>query len=357
MLFGISYFDLLILLFFVISTYILLVNLYTIAQLRREKREMQDDQKLLVQLIGQIQGYFSKIDTNIERVADNERNLHRLLDTHQKDEDAVLKTLELNQELFLDRMDRIINIQQELSKRISILDSGTSAPISPEMIKAANLFMGVQKRDLGLVKAKLDTLSNMANTLNSLEERLTSMEKALTPDFTELLASLKRGVNQNLLDVNQSFAHFDERLKERLEHLQQSNLLQSEAQASMQTLNSHIDLAKRNIANVIEQSLDLSPIYKSIYDLIDQTRTIFDDYFIAKGEIEKLLKMLQDHEHKDLIDLRQQVEAFLAEIKTEMKDSVDMLKKEYHLGQNQVTDTVKTLSERSAIKEAYENSY
>lgn len=346
MLLNISYIEWLTILFAVIIMVLLVINILTISRLKEDKNRLSENEKLLTQLVTQIQDYFSKIDNNIAEVATEEQAIHKMFSVHQEDENILLKALEANQTMFLDRMDRIVTIQQKLSDKLLLLDEKQAdASITPEMIKAATSFMISQRKEVASLKSQLGSILNFTAPLKQLVDTLNSNKEVTAVDLAPLdallhyirndLTDIKNFIQTNNLDAGQG--------------TQQIN----EAMNGVETLTQHIEIAKRNIQNVIEQSIDLSPIYKSVHELIEQIKIIFDDYHLAKNEIASLAHTLRDHEHKDLIELKEEVHNFLHNIKEEIKDSVEMLKNEYHLGQNKVTDTVKTLSGRSMANNAY----
>ncbi len=351
MILGISYMELASLIFFVLIAILLLVNIFTINQLKEDKAKLEDNEVLLTKLLGQIQSYFSKIDANISSVADEEQQIHDMFESHQKDEDVILKTLELNQSLFLDRMDRIVNIQQSLSDKIGALNTGSDSLISPEMIKAANIFMAVQKRDIGSLKNRVE---NMSSIFGSLNQKLNDAANSQNSNLLSSSGTTPETLIQALQYIQEDIHTLKELSSNRRKDFNESNRGLDEAITNVEALSSHIEIAKRNIQNVIEQSIDLNPIYKSVHELIEQIKIIFNDYHLAKDEIQSLLINLQEHENRDLIELKHEVNHFLEDIKKDMKESVEMLKKEYHLGQTQVTGTVRTLSDRSQATSAYQ---
>ena len=346
MIFGITYIQWLFIAFFIIISTMLVINILIINKLKDDKNKLKDNEELLTHLLSQIQNYFSKIDNSINNVASEEHQLHEMFDMHQKDENEVLKALELNQTLFLDRMDKIVNIQQELSTQMK---NGSGSSISPEMIRMADNFMAVQKRDMSHVKNRLDSLIGASAAINQ------SVNDASAVDVASINTLLQENLSNYFYDVNKNIQTIKDELVNNTHGIKESDKEISEAMINIDALTQHIEIAKRNIQSVIEQSIDLNPIYKSVHELIEQIKTIFSDYHLAKGEIQKLIQSLQAHEHKDLIELKGEVEHFLKEIKDEMKSSVEMLKQEYHIGQNQVTGTVKTLSDRSMANLAYQD--
>ncbi len=347
MLLNISYTEWLAIIFAVIIMVLLVVNILTINKLKEDKNRLTENEKLLTQLISQIQNYFSKIDTNIAEVATEEQAIHKMFSMHQKDENLVLKALETNQNMFLDRMDKIVNIQQKLSDKLLNLDvSEQNTAITPEMIKAATTFMITQRKELTALKEQIGSILNFTAPLKQLVETL-DLSKARTSVDLAPLENLVKHAQHDLLEVKTFM------LENKME-TDHSSI--NEAFKSVEILTQHIDIAKRNIQNVIEQSIDLNPVYKSVHELIEQIKIIFDDYHLAKNEISTLVHTLRDHEHKDLTELKEQVHNFLHDIKSEIKSSVEMLKNEYHLGQNKVTDTVKTLSDRSMASNAYKQN-
>lgn len=351
MVYGITYLEWLFIVFFIVVATLLIINILTINKLKDEKSNLSDNEKLLTNLLGEIQNYFSKIDNNISSVASEEHQLRNQLDAHQKDEDIILNALELNQTLFLDRMDKIVNIQQALSKQ---LQTNVTSNISPDMIRMADTFMSVQKRDMSHVKNRLDSILAVTASLNQSIQDSNTKNSLLD---TEVLSGLiEERFSLHFDALNQSIEAFKEELHHKSHDIKESDKDIDEAIMNIEALNHHIDIAKRNIQNVIEQSIDLNPIYKSIHELIEQIKTIFTDYHLAKGEIQKLLQSLQAHEHKDLLELKKEVEFFLKEIKEDIKSSVELLQKEYHLGQTQVSGTVKTLSDRSQASSAYQEN-
>jgi len=351
MLLGLTYMEWVVTVFLVIVTIMLIINILTINRLKDDKAKLKDNEELLTHLLSKIQNYFSKLDHSIANVANEEQQIQKMFNTHQKDEDMVLKALELNQTLFLDRMDKIVNIQQALSKQIqTISERDRDSTISPDMIRLADNFMAVQKRDMSHVKNRLDSVLGVLASINQVAQYdhesqtdLSSINKL----FQENLVYHFNELNQNINVMRDDLMHDRHNIKDSSKDI-------SDAMLNIETLSQHIDIAKRNIQNVIEQSIDLNPIYKSVHELIEQIKIIFSDYHLAKGEIQKLLQTLQAHEHKDLISLRDEVEHFLKDIKEDIKNSVEMLKQEYHLGQNQVSGTVKTLADRSMANSAYQ---
>jgi chromosome segregation ATPase len=332
---------------FLIVSILLIVNILTISKLKEDKSRLVDNERLLTQLLSQIQDHFSKIDTNIAEVATEEQAIQKMFSTHQKDENLILKTLEVNQNMFLDRMDKIVNIQQGLSDKISMLQTADGEGlITPEMVKMATAFMISQKRELSQLKTEVNSIMNFTTPLKQLVETLKMPQNSTDIDLLPLSNLLER--------IHYDIAEIKEKAANRRNDFQQSDKTINDAMANVETLTQHIDIAKRNIQNVIEQSIDLNPIYKSVHELIEQIKIIFDDYHLAKNEISGLVKILKDHEHEDLIDLKKEVNHFLHDIKNEIQTSVEMLKKEYHLGQNRVNDTVKTLSDRSLANSVYQ---
>ena len=354
MIYGIAYLEWLFIVFFIVIATLLIINILTINKLKEEKSNLSDNEKLLTHLLGEIQNYFSKIDSNIASVASEEQHFHHQLDAHQKDEGMILKTLELNQTLFLDRMDKIVNIQQTLSKQLQThTELNKESNISPEMIRMADTFMSVQKRDMSHVKSRLDTILGVSASLN---QSVSDAQKGRDSDMSSIAGLIQENLSRHFHELNQDIENFKDELNSKSHDIKQSDSDINEAMVNIEALNQHIDIAKRNIQSVIEQSIDLNPIYKSIHELIEQIKTIFSDYHLAKGEIQKLLQSLQSHEHEDLQELRSEVEFFLKEIKEEIKASVELLQKEYHLGQTQVSGTVKTLSDRSQANNAYQEN-
>lgn len=322
-----------------------------INKLKDDKRKLVDNETLLTQLLGQIQGYFSKIDSTMTRVASEEEDLFKTLQTHQEDESVILKALETNQSLFLDRMDKIVGIQQNLSDKISISNTTSDSLVSPEMIRMATSFMSSQKREMQALKSRIDLLAQPLENLRSVAQ---DIQHSVAPDFSAIENAIKDTLAIQINALNQNIDIIKEETFKQSSALKSSSDDTEEAVNNIKALTQHTDIAKRNIQNVIEQSIDLNPIYKSIHELMEQMKTMFTDYHLAKNEIAKLLQALQEHEHRDLIELKDEVSHFLDGIKEEMKLSVKMLKEEYHLGQTQVTDTVKTLSDRSMANNAYQ---
>lgn len=338
-------------LFFGIVSILLLINILTINKLREDRLALTDNEALLTTLLGKIQNHFSKIDTNIATVAKEEKQLHELVELHQKDENLVLNALELNQSLFLERMDKIVNIQQALSDKISLLETPKGS-IPPEMIRLAASFMSTQKRELSLMKNRIENLVALTSPLQDIHEemQIISQKAAWSKESISSSTVIKE---QQMTEIQKSLQVLAQAIVPKsIQTLDIQEDIDSATQ-NIQALTKHIDIAKRNIQSVVEQSIDLNPVYKSVHELIEQIKNIFDDYHLAKGEIQSLLQMLQRHENKDLVELKKEVEIFLSDIKEEIKTSVEMLKKEYHLGQNQVTGTVKTLSDRSQANSAY----
>lgn len=332
--------------FLMVMLAILILNFHIIKTLRKEKSALSEDQKLLVTLLGEIQGYFSRIDHTIKTASLDERHFQETVNRNQSHETTILEALERNQVLFLERIDHLVALQQK--------QHVAPSTISPEMVKAAGTFMALQKRDTELIKTKLDTLSTLSSTLKNLEERIGKIEHALGSEFSHITADLKRGVNQNMLEVNETFNALNRSIEEKTHNLHAGIDAMLRTKEQMGSLNTHIDIAKRNMQHLIEQSMDVTPIYKSIHELLNRVSNMFHDYHIAKGEIEAMVHTLQEHEYKDIKALRDDVELFLAEIRLEMHNSVEMLKREYHLGHNQVADSVKKLTNRSMVAQAYE---
>lgn len=354
MIYGTTYLEWLFLVFFIIIATLLIINILTINKLKDDKSNLSDNEKLLTHLLGEIQNYFSKIDTDIASVVNKENHFSHQLDAHQKDEGLILKTLEVNQGLFLDRIDKIVNIQQALSKQIQTqAETNKQSNISPDMIRMADTFMSVQKRDMGHVKSRLDSILAVSA---SLSQSLSDAQKERDLELSSFSDLTQENLTKHFDALNQNIIHLKDELNNKLHDIKDSDKDISEAMVNIEALNQHIDIAKRNIQNVIEQSIDLNPIYKSVHELIEQIKTIFSDYHLAKGEIQKLLQSLQAHEHKDLLELKNEVEFFLKEIKEEMRNSVELLQKEYHLGQNKASGAVKTLSDRSHANSAYQEN-
>lgn len=352
---DLSYFNIMIIGFFLISTYVLIINLYTIAKLRKENKENLQTQKLLASLIGEIQGYFSQIDQSLNRLGKEEQRLTALVDGHQNDESHVLKALETNQELFLERMDRIVSIQHDLLKQITFnaTQEERGGNISPEMIKAASIFMQTQKRDLQLIKTKLDFLPTLATSLESVEDKISHIDRLLYNGFDNVLGAFSDNVNHASQELLTSISSFNQTMQQQQDKFLETQKLFSHVETSTQALQEHINIIKKNMIELLEKSLDLNPVYKSISELLEKMQHVFDDYHIAKGEMESLFSTMKVHEREEFLYLRKDVNDFLIQIEAKINSAVEQLKKEYHLGQNQISDTVKTLSDRSIIKSAY----
>ncbi len=348
-----SYFDIVVIAFFLISTYILIINLYTISSLRKEKKEAIETQKLLASLIGEIQGFFSQIDSSLNRLSGQEERLHQLIDSHQDEENHILKALESNQQLFLDRMDHIVNIEEGLLKQMRFDAQNREAPITPEILKSAMIFMQTQKRDLQLIKTKLDFLPSLSTSLESIEKHMADIERLLHENLNTLIEDFSHKITKASATLLNQIDLFNRSIKEEQTHFQTLKEQFANLAQSTHSLEEHIAVLKKSMIDLVEKSLDLSPVYKSLSELLEKMQYVFDDYHIAKGEMQELFNNIKTHKNKEFLYLRNDVNDFLQQIEEKINSAVEQLKQEYHLGQSQISDTVKTLSDRSLIKKAY----
>ena len=341
MIFGIDSFDTFVLIISLLFSTVLMFNIYTIYQLRKEKKTMSEDQKLLTQLLANMQGYFNKIDQGIDRIENEEEKLASIVGHHQEEEYASLEGLENNQRLFLNRLENIANAQQELFTRLEALTSGDliEAKMMPFFTRMTQF-----QQEIG---------SNLEKTLLQAKEPLEVIESNINKQINDLTHELKSAINQNILQINQALELLQHKIAASTESFQNNESIAQHAKVTLSTLNEYIDIAHDNLKKLIDQSLDLNPIYKNLHTLMIQLEGTQKEYGTAKQDLHVLTQTLQHHEQNDLLELKNDVEGFLMDLKKQMNESVEILKKEFHLGQSQVTDTVKTLSERSQVKKAY----
>ncbi|KIM10641.1 MAG: hypothetical protein KU37_10145 [Sulfuricurvum sp. PC08-66] len=321
-----------------VSLYVLILNLRTIGALRKEKQENQENQLLLTELLGDLKGYFARIEQRIVGLEEHEQN-----ETHTTDanHDEMLQTLE--------------HMHIALKKQALQLDTLFHNESSISHSQASTL----QKFLTQIFEQQKELLLSIKQALYPLPLIQKQTEVAfehMKEEFSAIFAPLRSASDDAQVLLAKSMRHFDIFFETQIERFGQTANKIETIEEQLKTLSLHVDVVKRNIITTVEQSIDLTPIYKSLHDLIEKSGKVFRDYHTAQSEITQLISALKRHEEQDLKSLRDDVERFLNDLGEELQQSLIQVRQEFNASHRQVSDTVKTLAERTLIKNAYAQS-
>jgi hypothetical protein len=323
------------------------------------KLQEQENERQLKVFISYIQEYFTILDDKLSSIIDTDKRTYEAVQLTLKNEFSVFKQLSSKQEVIVQKIEEmyaqeeksLLEIHKFLEQDMLDLDKVVHRHIDILRIAEQDHFNKLQANLEGL-KEQVDAESTHA-ALEKVALRVEEGEAKLHASLTTLAENFGNALKSQLGSMAQELNHAKQ-LSEALRlSTQEYEVKLQELHKQATLLLQKSDTIHESMEDTFTQSQKVRPIYNSLNELVSRLMDIYGEYKQAKKELTGLTHELGKAEQQHFEVMDEKIDALGKEIHAKIEASLIELKEHYHIADNEISNTVKTLAAKAQMQKSY----
>lgn len=336
------------------TTFYIVLNILNQIQTTDEEDSYHND---ILNRIDELKNVVSNLENRIALFTKNEQKVQNEVNEKLKIDIETLKEIEQNQMKFLDKFDQFSILYEDISlsfrnfTELQIPELDTIVHKHIDILRVANQdHYNHLKADLNTIvtsrteifKESKDLKRNFSDIKNLSDDIANSIKKSTMQQFREFT---------QLLDTQVVSLH--NHTKAVLTKLQSSETILADIKEHSEIVNKQMDLSSTKMDEFEKYKNSIVEIYAVSRKLTLDIELIKADYIKSQMKLEMIAGDFKLSESEQLEAMQQQIVSLSDVLSAKIENSLSKLHQHYHIADEEITQSVHKLSQRSKLQNGY----
>ncbi len=297
-------------------------------------------------------------EVRLQSLNATEQEIKHILEKFSNIDFSSLKSIEENQQTFVQKFEAIFEQQHEALKKFENfteekmpdVDAVIHRHIDMLRIAEQDHYNHIQKALLAVMNETKE-LSKAMNTIQN------TPAPALISDakINEVVLKTDQLLQQVVTDFERQIISLRAQSEGIATAMSESDRLVGDIREQEELIMSQLLLSSHRMQDLQEQSADIRSVYEPLLALMEKMTEVKTDYTQAKERLNILTQSLQSVEEFQFEKMREHIETLSETLSDKIEQSLDNLHDHYNIAQKDITKTVQELSSKAKIARSYQS--